>query len=43
MLQIYFNAIEQHVKDESNSENRAPNNFNLEVKLAGLFRSILEK
>jgi len=40
---MYFSAIKQHIKDKSNSKNRALNNFNLEAKLTGLFRSILEK
>ena len=43
MLQIYFSAIKEYVKDKSNSKDRALNNFNLGVKLIGLFRSILKK
>ena len=43
MLRICFGAIEQHVEDESNSEDGAPNDFNLGAKLAGSFGSVLEK
>jgi len=43
MLRIHFGAIKQHIKDKSNSKDRAPNDFNLGAKLAGLFRSMLEK
>ena len=35
--------IKQHIKDKSNSKDRALNDFNLGVKLTGLFRSILKK
>jgi hypothetical protein len=38
-----FSVIEQHIRDKSNSDNRAMNNFNLGVKLIGLFKSIPEK
>jgi hypothetical protein len=38
-----FSAIKQYIKDKSNSKDRALNNFNLEVKLTDLFKSILEK
>jgi len=40
---MYFGAIKQHIKNKSNSKDRAPNNFNLGAKLTGLFRSMLEK
>ena len=43
MLRICFGAIKQHIKDESNSEDGALNNFNLGAKLIGSFRSVLEK
>ena len=43
ILRIYFSAIKQYIKNKSNLEDRALNNFNLGVKLIGLFRYILEK
>ena len=43
MLRIYFSAIKRYIKDESNSKDGVPNDFNLGAKLIGLFRSILEK
>jgi hypothetical protein len=36
-----FSVIKQHIKDKSNSNNKATNN--LGAKLVGSFRSILEK
>jgi len=43
MLRMCFSTIKQHIKDKSNSNNGATINFNLGVKLAGSFRSVLEK
>lgn len=43
MLRMCFGAIEQHVEDESDSDDGATINFNLGAKLAGSFGSMPEK
>jgi len=43
MLQIYFSTIKQYIKNKSNSKDKTLNDFNLETKLIGLFRSVLKK
>jgi len=43
MTRMCFGVIEQHVGDESNSDDGAMNNFNSGQKLAGSFGSVPAK